>query len=153
MTKTLQNKVSWLSCHIEKGESMIKYTKNINDIKESNLGGFFVGWAAPLDTKRHYELLQNSTFIVLAIDDEKDKIVGFITALSDMVNSSFIPLLEVLPEYQKRGIGRELVERMLVMLKDINCIDLMCDEDMQSFYQKFGMLKSHGMVLRKYIKT
>lgn len=129
---------------------MIKYTTNINNINETNLGGFFVGWAAPLDTNKHYELLKNSTFIVQAIDDERDKVVGFITALSDMVNSSFIPLLEVLPEYQKRGIGRELVERMLGLLDNINCVDLMCDEDMQSFYQKFDMLKSRGMVIRRY---
>ena len=34
----------------------------------------------------------------------------------------------------------------------IPCVDLMCDADMQSYYERFGMLKSHGMVIRKDIK-
>jgi len=41
---------------------------------------------------------------------------------------------------------------MLKLLEDIICIDLTCDIQMQGFYEQFGMLKSHGMVFRKYLK-
>ena len=81
-----------------------------------------------------------------------DRAVGYITALSDGVNSSFIPLLEVLPPYQRRGIGSELMGRMLAKLEGITNVDLTCDSDVQPFYERFGMLRSHGMVLRKYLE-
>ena len=71
--------------------------------------------------------------IIVALDG--DTAVGFITALSDGVNSAFIPLLEVLPEYQSHGIGSELMRRMLIKLDDITNIDLTCDADMQAFYE------------------
>ena len=44
--------------------------------------------------------------------------VGFVTAISDGVLSAFIPLLEVLPEWQGPGIGTELVRRILAELED-----------------------------------
>lgn len=61
-------------------------------------------------------------------------------------------MLEVLPEYQNRGIGTELMKRMLELLGTIDCIDLTCDVEMQGFYERFDMLRSTGMVIRKYIK-
>ena len=56
---------------------------------------------------------------------------------------------EMLPEYQKRGIGSELFRRMLVKLNSIANIDLTCDPDMQPFYERFNMSRSHGMILRR----
>ncbi len=38
------------------------------------------------------------------IDDINNKVVGFITAISDGVISAYIPLLEVLPKYQNMKI-------------------------------------------------
>jgi ribosomal protein S18 acetylase RimI-like enzyme len=131
----------------KQGKQM-KYIDNIDKITSSQLHGFFVGWKSPLTPERHYELLRRSTHFIVALDGEKA--VGFITALSDGVNSSFIPLLEVLPEYQARGIGSELLRRMLIKLDDIANVDLTCDPDMQPFYERFKMLRSSGMILRKY---
>jgi ribosomal protein S18 acetylase RimI-like enzyme len=125
----------------------MKYIDNINEVKSEQLLGFFVGWKTPLTPKRHYELLQGSTHFVIAMD--VNKAVGFITALTDGVNSAFIPLLEVLPEYQNQGIGAELVKRMLSKLHGIANIDLTCDPEMQSFYERFNMHRSTGMILRK----
>ena len=126
----------------------INYTDDIDQIKSGQLYGFFVGWKSPLAPERHYELLRGSTHFIAAIDN--GRVVGFITALSDGVNSAFIPLLEVLPEYQSRGIGSELVRLMLIKLEDITNIDLTCDPNMQPFYERFKMLRSSGMILRKY---
>jgi predicted N-acetyltransferase YhbS len=66
--------------------------------------------------------------------------------------SAYIPLLEVLPEYQNQGIGKELVRRILEELQDFYMIDTVCDEKLQTYYEKFGMLKSAGMILRNYKK-
>ena len=130
---------------------MITYCDDIERISEAQLTGFFVGWKSPLTPERHLALLRGSTHFVAAIDEETHQVVGFITALSDGVSAGFIPLLEVLPGYQKRGIGRLLVERILHKLAGITNIDLTCDADMQGFYARFGMAASHGMVLRKYL--
>ena len=35
--------------------------------------------------------------------DDAGRVVGFVTAISDGVLSAYIPLLEVLPEYQGAG--------------------------------------------------
>jgi len=130
---------------------MIEYRTTLDGISPEELEGFFAGWAKPLNPEQHFTILRNSSFIVLAYDKGQSKVAGFINALSDMVNFAFIPMLEVLPEYQHKGIGSELVRIMLEQLEDITCIDLMCDEDMQGFYERFGMLRSHGMIIRKYL--
>jgi ribosomal protein S18 acetylase RimI-like enzyme len=98
-----------------------------------------------------YKLLLESTYFIVAIDDETNKVVGFATALSDGVNSSFIPLIEVLPEYQGKGIGTKMMEEILLRLDNIPNVDLTCDIELQPFYERFKMLKSNGMVLRKYV--
>ena len=127
---------------------MIEYLDEIKLISETQLEGFFVGWRRPLSSEQHYELLKGSSHFIVAM--ENDKVVGFITALSDGVNSSFIPLLEVLPKYQGKGIGTELVKRMLAKLEGISNIDLICDEDVMTFYDRFSeMCRAKGMVIRK----
>ncbi len=128
---------------------MIKYTTNLEGIKKKELTGFFVGWRKPLTIEQFHKILQNSEYIVVAYEADEKRVVGFINALSDEVNFAFIPMLEVLPDYQHQGIGTKLVEKMLEELEHINCIDLMCDTDTQSFYKKFGLIKSSGMILRK----
>jgi hypothetical protein len=37
----------------------------------------------------------------------------------------------------------------ITFTSDINAIDLMCDDSMQEFYERFGMKKLSGMGLRK----
>jgi len=58
--------------------------------------------------------------------------------------------LEVLPNYQKQGIGGELVSRMMQSLKDLYMVDLLCDQDKQGYYARYGMTKATGMFARNY---
>ena len=58
-------------------------------------------------------------------------------------------MLEVLPEYQHQSIEITLVAKMLYLLKHINCIDLMCDAELQGFYEQVGMVRSQGMIIRR----
>ena len=60
----------------------MKFQTNIDNITETMLNGFFVDWPNPPNPETHLTLLQNSAHIVLAIDDEKNQVVGFITAIS-----------------------------------------------------------------------
>lgn len=135
---------------IKGDDSMIKYINTLEDITTKNLEGFFVDWPNPPSVTKHYELLEKSSYIWLAVENETGNVVGFITAISDEVLSAYIPLLEVLPEYQGRGIGKRLIEKMLSTLGDLYMIDLLCDQDMQEYYEKFKMVRSQGMVFRNY---
>ena len=129
---------------------MIEYTDSVENITPQMLEGFFEGWKKPRIPEEHLEILKHSNHFVLAIDSDKGKVIGFITALTDRMQSAFIPLLEVLPGYRKQGIGRALMSRMLEKLKGIPAIDLTCDPALQSFYSKFGMVPSTCMIIRDY---
>ena len=128
----------------------MKFQTNTENITETMLNGFFVDWPNPPSTETHLTLLQNSAHIVLAIDEAKNQVVGFITAISDGVLSAYIPLLEVLPAYKNQGIGKQLVEQMLAQLQNIYMIDLCCDEDLVPYYENFGMFKGNAMLKRNY---
>lgn len=128
----------------------IAYIDHLNGITSERLQGFFVGWPDPPSPATHLRLLQNSAAVILAIDTATGQVVGFVNALSDGVLNAFIPNLEVLPDYQGQGIGRELMRRMLARLKQLYAIDLLCDADLQPFYQRLGMQPYTGMVLRHY---
>ncbi|NQT60504.1 MAG: GNAT family N-acetyltransferase [Bacteroidetes bacterium] len=130
---------------------MILYKTDLVGIATEQLKNFFVGWKEPLLPEDHMQILQNSYRFVLAIDIETNMVVGFINALSDKIQFAFIPMLEVLPDYQNKGIGTKLMEILLSKLVHIDCIDLTCDPEKQSFYERFNMLKSHGMVIRRYL--
>ncbi|MEK4427375.1 GNAT family N-acetyltransferase [Solibacillus sp. FSL K6-1523] len=126
------------------------YKNNVDDISPTMLNGFFVDWPNPPIPQTHLKLLKNSSKVVIAFDENTDEVVGFITAISDSVLSAYIPFLEVLPEHKNKGIGKELVKRMLQQLDDIYMIDLCCDDDLISYYKNFGMIKSNGMLVRNY---
>ncbi|MFE8702815.1 GNAT family N-acetyltransferase [Cytobacillus sp. FJAT-54145] len=126
------------------------YKTSLEHITPEMLNVFFVGWPNPPQPETHLKLLKNSYKIVVALDEETKSVIGFISAISDGVLSAYIPLLEVLPEYQGRGIGQELVRRMLLELKDIYMVDLLCDENLQAYYEKAGMVKANGMLIRNY---
>jgi len=129
---------------------MINYTFTTEGISPEQLKGFFDGWLNPVSPETHLRLLRNSDEIVLAIDRETKRVVGFITAITDHVLSAYIPLLEVSPEYRGRGIGKELVDSMLERLGDLYMIDLICDQELQAFYAKRGMREATGMMMRNY---
>ncbi|MBK8051295.1 MAG: GNAT family N-acetyltransferase [Anaerolineales bacterium] len=128
----------------------MEYVASVEKVTEVQLQGFFVGWPNPPAPATHLRLLGCSDYVVLAIDAVTGRVVGFITAISDGVLSAYIPLLEVLPDYQGQGIGEELVRRMLARLRDLYMVDLLCDPDLQPFYARAGMRPATGMLLRNY---
>jgi GNAT superfamily N-acetyltransferase len=127
---------------------MIAYQTDLSNVGVGDLAGFFVDWPAKPSPERHLALLHGSDYVVLARDEEQDRIVGFVTAIADGAVSAFIPLLEVLPEYHGRGIGTELVRRMLALLEPYYMVDLRCDPELVPFYRRFGMQRLEGMGLR-----
>ena len=129
---------------------MVQYINHTHGITSAELNGFFVGWPNPPRADKHLEILNKSAYIWLAIDDRTSQVIGFITAISDQVLSAYIPLLEVLPQFQRKGIGSKLVEHMLNSLDNYYMVDLLCDRSSVPFYKKFKMIQSEGMIIRNY---
>lgn len=129
---------------------MISYARSMDGVASGKLRGFFEDWPNPPSPETHLEILKGSDYIVLALDDSTGSVVGFITAISDGVLSAYIPLLEVLPEYRGRGIGSELMGRMLRRLDGLYMVDLVCDPELRPFYERFGLGGGTGMMLRSF---
>lgn len=127
----------------------VTFLKSVDSLSSSALcGGFFEGWPAPPTAHEHLDLLRNSSHVSIAVDD--GRVVAFANALSDGVLAAYIPLLEVLPEYRGRGIGTEIVRRLLDLVGHLYMVDVMCDADVAPFYERLGFRSAGGAVIRNY---
>ncbi|MBA2463256.1 MAG: GNAT family N-acetyltransferase [Actinobacteria bacterium] len=126
----------------------VVYTTDASGLRPMQLEGFFVDWPSPPSPERHLEVLRGSDHVVLALESGSRRVLGFATAVTDGVLAAYIPLLEVLPDRQGQGIGTELVRRLLEELRGFYMVDLICDEELEAFYRRFGMIPVRGMVLR-----
>lgn len=104
--------------------------KDIADLRES------VGW------NRMEKELGNplfSSFYHIAVY-ESDELIGFIDCVSNGVTDAYIQDLMVHSDHQGKGIGTELMNRMIACLKEkhIYMISVIFEEALMSFYQKFG---------------
>ncbi len=129
---------------------MITYMDSCAGVRPDQLGGFFTYWLHQPAPETLLRILQGSDHVVLAVDPDADRVVGYITAISDGVSCAYIPHLEVLEALRGSGSGSELVRRMLDKLQPLYMIDLMCDPEVQPFYARLGMRPSTGMIMRNY---
>ena len=131
-------------------DDVIEYSESVDDLHASDLAdGFFEGWPNPPDAATHLRILRCSSEVVIARDVESGLVVGFVTAISDGTLSAYIPLLEVINSHRQRGIGSELVRRMLRKLDGLYMVDLVCDPGMTAFYERFGMSSGTAMIIRR----
>ncbi|HEX8371820.1 MAG TPA: GNAT family N-acetyltransferase [Chthoniobacterales bacterium] len=114
------------------------------DLESLSSSGFFVGWPHKPSDEKFREILAASYTYVLAFADGRDDAVGFVTVISDGVFSAFIPLLEVKKEFHGQGIGRRLVEEAEARLPSIYSLDIVCDAELDGFYDSLGYLRRSG---------
>jgi GNAT superfamily N-acetyltransferase len=126
---------------------VVEFSTDLTRVRTDMLAGFFVGWPNPPSPEQHLAALAGSYRLVLAHHD--DRVVGFVNAISDGVATAFIPWLEVLPAHQGRGVGRQLVRRLLAQLDGLYSIDLTCDPPLVPFYRSLGFRELAGMGLRR----
>lgn len=112
------------------------------------LYGFFVGWPRGASRSQHLAVLRGSYRSIVAIDREAGQVVGFVNMISDGVLTAAIPWLEVLPAYQGRGVGTELMRRILGGTERFYSVDLLCDAPLQQYYKRFGFVALPGASLR-----
>lgn len=115
-----------------------------------------VGWS--IYTKRIdclYLGLKQSLYRLAVYEDEK--LIALIRAVGDGQTIVFIQDLLVDPIYQRQGIGRELIKRVLDKYKDVYQIHLLTDRSSQqanAFYQamKFTPVGEVDCVAYTYVK-
>ncbi len=102
----------------------------LSDLRES------VGWNRM--EKEYGDPLMNSFCHITAYED--DKLVGYIDCVSNGVTDAYIQDLMVHPVCQGRGIGTDLMNRMIAYLKEkrIYMISVVFEESLKDFYERFG---------------
>jgi ribosomal protein S18 acetylase RimI-like enzyme len=85
-----------------------------HDFDLEQLAHLFVtaGWPHRAADRSKLALLVSRSLYVSTAHDG-DKLVAFARALSDGVSNAYISTVCVLPDYRGRGIGREVVRRMV----------------------------------------
>jgi GNAT superfamily N-acetyltransferase len=128
---------------------MIEYRDDVMTLSADQLaGGFFEGWPSPPSPELHLAHLQGAEVAIVAVDVETGQVVGFVSAIGDGVFVAFVPLLEVLPSHRGRGIGTELVRRVLARLGGRYSIDLVCDVDLVPFYERLDGMPGTAVLWR-----
>jgi GNAT superfamily N-acetyltransferase len=127
----------------------IEYRDDLAGLVADRLrGGFFEGWPAPFTPERHLDHLRGCEHVELALDRATGDVVGFASVLGDGGTVAFLSLLEVLPAWRGRGIGSELVRRVLERYRDRYAIDLVCDEELVPFYERLGGTPGRAVLWR-----
>lgn len=88
-----------------------------------------------------YDAIKNSWYIVSAFSNEA--LIGFGRVISDGKLHAFIVDLIISPEYKLKGIGTEILVRLLNQTKNagINDIQLFCAKDKKEFYLKNNFIE------------
>ena len=127
----------------------VEYRDDVSRLTADRLrGGFFEGWPDPPTPEGHLRHLLGCEAVLLAVDPVTGEVVGFVSAIGDGGTVAFIPLLEVLPAWRGRGIGSELMRRMLDRLGDRYAIDLVADDDVAPFYERLGGTRGRALMWR-----
>ena len=104
--------------------------KAISDLRAS------VGWNRMVDSYKNPLL---TSYINISVFDN-NKLIAYIDSVSNGVTDAYIQDLMVHPDYQEQGIGTELMNRIIALLKQnhIYMISVIFDENLKEFYNRFG---------------
>ena len=122
----------------------IKYTDSRN-FTAVQLQGLFqsVGWISGNYPERLKIALTNCETVFTAWDN--DTLVGLINAIDDGELTAYVHYLCIQPEYQNKGIGKELLERVKEKYKDYLHLFLIAEnEPLIKYYEKNGFTKVNG---------
>ena len=99
-------------------------------------------WSSAQKPDRLLQALHHSHTVITAWDGEI--LVGLGSAISDGFMVAYFPYLVVLPEYQRQGIGKEIVTRLLKQYEDFHQLALIADGKAIKFYKRMGFEPAGG---------
>lgn len=97
---------------------------------------------APLGNKKADELqiaFTNSMFKCFVRDNEL--LVGAGRAVADGIDCAYLCDVAVHPDFQRRGLGREIITRLMELSRGHKKIILYANPGSEGFYRKFGFLR------------
>ena len=74
------------------------------------------------------------------VRDADNRLIGYMSVLSDGVADAFLIDLAVHPRYQRSGIGSRIVRRAILDLKEagVRCVQVTFSGDLEPFYAQCG---------------
>ena len=128
----------------------IIYSNTKKDLPSEQLHELFIsaGWSDGSETSnmiKNYNIpFINSTLVVSAWKGER--LIGVARVLSDKMFRSVIYDLVVFPEFQNKGIGKELLRLCIEHFPNSEWL-VGTTKDMASYYEKIGFKKDDGVFL------
>ncbi|MCC9016592.1 GNAT family N-acetyltransferase [Flavobacterium lipolyticum] len=116
-------------------EIQIKETKDIN-IEEIIVLYKANEWSSAHKPNELYNGLLNSETLITAWEGKK--LIGLGNAISDGHLTVYYPHLLILPEYQGKGIGKLILDKMLEKYRHFHMQMLTADGKSVDFYKKNG---------------
>ena len=109
-----------------------------NDIDKHQLVKLFesVGWKTAEYPNRLYNAIKNSEYVMTVWDDES--LIGLISAITDGYINVFITYLLVNPDYQKKGLGKIMMNDFMKKFEGFGRRILTTELDKEEYYKKFG---------------
>ncbi len=94
-----------------------------------------VGW----DRFPKYHLILPNSYAHFTVRKE-ERLVGFVNVISDGTADAFLVDLLIAPDFQKKGLGKALVQKAIADLTTdgICCIQTTFPPELQGFYQECG---------------
>lgn len=95
-----------------------------------------VGWNGML---RSLSDPRMTSFVHIAVYDD-NKLVGYADSVSNGVTDAYIQDVAVLPQYQSKGIGSELMRKMIAEISErgVYMISVVYEPGLSGFYRRFG---------------
>jgi predicted GNAT family N-acyltransferase len=118
--------------------------ENSLTVEEFNALRVAVGWSA-IENELAAKGLENTAFVVCAKDGEKA--VGMARVITDYGYVVNITDVIVVPEYQGKGIGGEIMSRVMAYVNENiapgqkKMISLLSRAGKEEFYEKYGFIK------------
>lgn len=115
--------------------------KNTHNFSRKGLEDLFlsVEWSSGEYPEKLVVAMKNFDTVFSAWDG--DELVGLISVMDDGIMNAYIHYLLVKPEYQLKGIGKELVERVKKHYDDYLRIVVICQNINVKFYEYCGFEK------------
>lgn len=102
------------------------------------------GWSSASKPKQLLSALRGSHSFATARVDAR--LVGLVNAISDGSLVAYFPHMLVHPDWQRRGVGRQLMKAMLERYGHLHQLMLTADGDAVAFYEAMGFSRAGPMV-------
>lgn len=105
-------------------------------------------WKDSMDPSRINDLIQGSFLFAVAVDKASGKAVGMGRVISDGVSDGYIQDLVVLPDWQSKGVGKMILDKLLeeCRCRGIAWVGLIAEPGKEDYYDSIGFHRMPGHV-------